>query len=253
MKQAAESKTSFTQEQFENPYPDGIENQYWHRARNKIIFRKLSAHFKPGEKDVVLDIGCGRGITIQFLLKQGWNAIGCDLGNPAPISADIAPHLLVERDAFQLPESLRESVRCITLLDVLEHLKEPREFIQKCVTAFPACDYIFVTLPARNEIWSNYDEYYGHFQRYSILTAQALFEGPGFKVLGSGYFFHLLYFPALLLRLLNVKRSVVIKAPTALTLHSLLTFYFDFEERVLPSIIPGSSVYALVRIVRDKK
>ncbi len=245
-------RTSFIAEQFANIYPDGIQHHYWHRARNQIIVRRLGAYFKPSEQDVLLDIGCGRGITIEHFRKHGCNAKGCDLGKPAPISPEIGPHITVEANAFELPASVRQSVRCLTMLDVLEHFQEPREFLAKCLDAFPACEYVFVTLPARMEIWSNYDEYNGHFRRYGRSSARAMFDRPEFEVLDSGYFFHLLYVPALLMRCLHIRRSIVIAAPKSLAPQSLLTFYFNTEERLIPSFLPGSSIYLVARIVRSR-
>jgi hypothetical protein len=37
----------------------------------------------------------------------------------------------------------------VLLLDVLEHLEEPSEFVRQCVDAFPALGHLLITVPAR--------------------------------------------------------------------------------------------------------
>lgn len=240
------ARTAFTDEQFAQPYPDGAQHQYWYAARNRIIARRLGALMRRGQ-DVVLEIGCGRGIVVEHLRKLGWNALGCDPGQPRPISPEVAPHLSVGTDAFELPVQLRDAVRCVLMLDVLEHLAEPGAFLRGCREKFPSCEVVFATLPARMELWSNYDKYYGHFRRYSIKSARALFAEQAFQIVDCGYFFHLLYVPALLLRCMRLKRSLVIEAPRRRGLHAALGAWFDAEERLLPSFLLGTSLYLAAR------
>ena len=244
-------RTAFTDEQFAQPYPDGAQHQYWYVARNKIIARRLGALLPPrgqGGQDVVLEIGCGRGIVVDYLRKRGWNVLGCELGRPSPILPEVAPHLTFGTEAFQLPVQLRDAVKCLLLLDLLEHLAEPGAFLDSCRAKFPSCEFVFATLPARMELWSNYDEYYGHFRRYSAGSARALFAAQALQVLDCGYFFHLLYIPALVLRCLRLKRSLVIRAPRRPGWHAALGACFDMEERLLPSCVPGTSLYLAARM-----
>ena len=61
--------------------------------------------------------------------------------------------------------------------------------------AFPNAREILVTVPARQEIWSDYDNYYAHVQRYSRGSLEAAPDAQAIRTSDSGYFFHSLYFP----------------------------------------------------------
>ena len=104
-------------------------------------------------------------------------------------------------------------------------------------------------MPARSELWSNYDEHYGHFRRFDRPGLRALFRSSGFGVLESGYFFHSLYPAALLLKTIHGERAVAIRAPdpNKVGLHHLVASLFQIEYRLLPRSLPGTSCYAVLR------
>jgi hypothetical protein len=83
---------------------------------------------------------------------------------------------------------------------VIEHLPEPVAFLRKVREALPALEGLLVTVPARQELWSEWDRHYGHFRRYDLASLRATLDTAGFKPLFAGYFFHSLYLPAFLLR-----------------------------------------------------
>lgn len=240
--------TTFTQEQYDRPYPNGIERHYWAQARHRILLRQIEQQLGSQRDATVLDIGCGRGITVDYLRSQGIQAQGCELGRPSPISAAVAPYLHIGVDAFTLDEGLRQSVKVILLLDVLEHMEQPREFLAECGRRFPACDRVIITLPARQEIWSNYDEYYGHFLRYDAQSVGRLVP-DAWQLTSQSYFFHLLYVPARLMSALGMPRSVDVAAPAPKTrwAHKALGVLFDWEARLCPSFVPGTSILAVLR------
>jgi 2-polyprenyl-3-methyl-5-hydroxy-6-metoxy-1,4-benzoquinol methylase len=61
------SKTEFSGDQYAEAYPPGVEDTYWHIGRNRIIMRQIQA--ANGSK--VLDVGCGRGILVNYLVEHG--------------------------------------------------------------------------------------------------------------------------------------------------------------------------------------
>jgi SAM-dependent methyltransferase len=238
-------ETAFNAEQFANPYPDGIQYHYWTLARNALILRTLRRQLGAMSKsDLVIDIGCGRGITVDYLRRHGVTAIGVDTGTPHPIVSEVAPFLHLGQDALLLPEDLRQSVRAMLLLDVLEHVPEPAAFVTLLANAFSNCQHLLITVPARQELWSNYDRYYGHHRRYDLTSAHRLFPHELFELTSARYAFRLLYPPALLLAKLNLGRSVSIAAPSPWSrpLHRALAGYFGVESTVLPRSVGGTSL-----------
>ena len=66
---------------------------------------------------------------------------------------------------------------------------------------------VLITVPARQEVWSNYDEYYGHYRRYDLAKLRATITSIGFIPSELGYLYGLLP-PALLLPSLGMERPV---------------------------------------------
>jgi SAM-dependent methyltransferase len=241
--------TAFNDEQFANPYPDGIEHHYWTAARNRIVHRAVSRLLAKGSRGVVLDIGCGRGITVDYLRRRGFQAIGCEIGSPKPISVEAAPHLFLGRDAFELDVATRKACELLLILDVLEHLPDPMSFLRQCHASFPSAKYILITVPARMELWTNYDRYYQHYLRYDLASMQAMCPVDLYELTSSNYFFHALYIPAKILAFLHKDRAVTIHAPSHASrpIHRLLAWCFSWEHQLLPAHLVGTSLMGILR------
>jgi SAM-dependent methyltransferase len=244
---ADSARTAFNAEQFANPYPDGIEHHYWMLARNALVLRALRTQMPSS--GLVIDVGCGRGITVEYLRRHGVNAIGVDTGIPRPIVPAVQPFLQLGQDARGLPPELRRDVRGLLLLDVLEHVPEPAVFLASLAEAFDACAAVVITVPARQELWSNYDEYYRHYRRYSLESARRLFPTDLFQLTGARYAFRLLYPPALALAFMRRGRPVSVQAPLprARAMHRLAAGYFRLESAVLPWWVGGTSLMLTLR------
>lgn len=247
--------TAFNAEDFEDIYPEGIERHYWNSARNRIISLAVRARLMPtrnGQPPRVLDVGCGRGIVTAYLRSRGIDCWGCDLGVAPPVDAATAPFLMPGANAADLPEEFRRSVNMVLLLDVLEHLEDPTQLIRSLYDAFPNVNTILFTVPARQELFSNYDVRNRHFRRYDASNIQGL-DTPDCFTLGHwSYFFHALYVPARLMKMAGVDRQTELQAPkSSLTrlAHSAVATGFVVEESLLPGAWPGSSIRGVLKRV----
>jgi SAM-dependent methyltransferase len=157
--------TTYSAQQYAENYPPRIEHYFWNIARNAIIARSL----KRSGMDAwpLLEIGCGRGIVVEYLRDRGIACIGCELA-----AASIPDHLrdivYDQTDFADLSVDQRRKIRGALLCDVIEHLPEPIAFLRKVRTALPALEGVLVTVPARHELWSEWDRHYGHFRRYDL-------------------------------------------------------------------------------------
>lgn len=241
--------TTYSQEQYELNYPDGIEYHWWNSYRSGFVARLCRDVLPPGA--AVLEVGCGRGSVVWALRREGLDVRGVELA-PVPPLPSVADHVVSGQDATTLPAAQRAGVRAILLLDVIEHLPDPAAFMAALQEAYPDLDIVIVAVPARQELWSNYDEFYGHFRRYTRLMLDELGATLGWERLRSGYYFRLLYIPVRLLCLLGVERGTALRAPTPgmRWLHALVAAYHRLEERLLPGFIPGTSAYAIYRVRR---
>jgi SAM-dependent methyltransferase len=231
-------KTEFTRGQYAEGYAPGSEGNYWHLARNRILER----HVRLLGAGRVLDIGCGRGIFVDYLNKRGLDCFGAELA-----AVEVPPHL--EQRIFSgvaaenLPSAFRNSVAIIVLGDVIEHLAEPVAFLRSLLRAFPAAKGFVVAVPARAELWSNYDEYYGHHRRYDLAGLQRTGEDAGLSVAGIQYMFRLLYPAARAILAAGRKRNTRMGSPGALRiLHRIAAAFLLADYWLLPAGVYGTSV-----------
>jgi len=218
-------------------------------ARHRVVVRKLLAMGAGGAK--IIDIGCGRGLTVSQFRRQGFDAWGCEPGDAVPYDRDAAGRLFLKTDFQTLDPDFRSAIEVCTLLDVLEHVDKPRDWIERILESFPSLRYMVLTAPARRELWTNYDEYYGHKTRFTLRSLAELLAPFGFTVREMGYFFHALYLPLWLQARLGLKRRLSnqgdFKLPEA---QPALASFFDWEQRLVPGFIPGSSVLAVLEARR---
>lgn len=236
--------TEFTGRQFSDIYPDGIENHYWNHARNTIILRCLRKSGLAGL--TILEIGGGRGIVTRFLHDRGLDITGVELAESEPVPGTKG-YFFPGMDAFKLSEEIRKRYSVILLLDVIEHLDNPADFIARIVKDFPNLKYLLITVPARQELWTNYDEYNGHFRRYSINMLRNI--SPEIEYKEGGYFNHILY-PVFRFYALWVKRrNTNIKAPRGwrIALHRMLSVILQLDNMMLPRRWPGTSCIAVYK------
>ena len=237
-------KTEFSSNQFESAYPDGIEKHWWSLSRTHVLKQVIKSLVNLDQS--VLEVGCGRGVVVKGLRDFGIKCNGVEISNVQPISS-MEEHIITGKEASEIPN--RDDYDVILLLDVLEHISEPTIFLKKLSTDFPNVNRIIVTVPAREELWSNYDEHYGHFKRYTIEMLDFISHNIKWKIEKQSYFFHTLYFPAWILTRIAKRRKIRINAPTGfnIILHKLFSYVMIFDYILLPSKFIGTSVLCCMK------
>ena len=238
--------TEFDHDQYAEAYPPGIERSWWHVARNRVIADSLAAHLPRSTK--ALEVGCGTGIVTAHLRALGWNVTGADLGRPK--SGILArEHLLLGQDATALPKEQRESFEALLLFDVIEHVADASAFLRDLLSAFPNARHVVITVPGRKELWTTFDDHFGHFRRYDRPMLAKELDQAGLAVDHLAYFFHGLYPAIIVNNLLRGRRRAVRFIPPApgfrSTLNKFLGTLFALEARILPMALAGSSLIAV--------
>lgn len=235
---------TFSQAHFDTAYPTGIEHHFWNLARNRILAKALKNCAAQGP---MLEIGCGTGVVVAGLRDMGFDCWGSDLGH-SQAAAGAEKFLYLGQDCRTLDAGFRDSIRTLLILDVIEHVSDPVGFMTSIRESFPHAEKLLATVPARKELWSNYDDNYGHLRRYdrTMLANEVL--AAGFSLRDMHYFFHALYLP---MRLLSKSgRSTEIQAPTGFKriIHKLLAAFCVAEAALVPGYIAGTSIIAVADI-----
>ncbi len=245
MGETALTETAFTENQGNLVYPEGISAHYWHLARNWTLDRALHRDFPKGVK--ILEVGCARGAVVEALRSKGHDVWGVEKSIELAPYSSVKQFVVAGTGAEELDSTFRSSIQAILLLDVLEHLPEPEQFLADLLQSYPNVKRVLITVPARQELWSNYDDFYGHFRRYDLKGVRKLAIGAGCALVWQSYFFRLLYLPMLFCKAASVNRSTAPRIPTGVgtIVHRIIAAVCKIEYRLLPSYVPGSSIVAV--------
>ena len=98
-----------------------------------LYFEAKSRHiFQLGNKGSLLDVGCGNGEFLEFARKYGWNAKGVDFDSEA-VSTACSRGLDVLHGGIDAVGN-NEQFDLITLSHVIEHVYEPAELLNTCMS-----------------------------------------------------------------------------------------------------------------------
>lgn len=140
-----------------------------------------------------LDIGCSAGRTVAMFQKMGWSAHGIDL-DPEAIQFGQSHGLRVRSSSIGDLISNREKYHLITLIDVIEHVVDPKQLLEEIKQLMTPGAVLYIKTPAADSLphrfigdaWLESAE---HLQFFSRHTLQRLLSDCGFELLA---FHHLM-------------------------------------------------------------
>ncbi|NWF51827.1 MAG: methyltransferase domain-containing protein [Nitrospirae bacterium] len=165
------------------------EKHFWFQIRRKWIFTKIRKFIAPPAK--ILEVGCGTGNVSSFLAQKGYKVTGCEFYSEA-IKRAWQGFLMVQGDANNLPFR-EDSFDIIGLFDVIEHFQDDISILKEAYRVVRRGGIVTVTVPAREELWSWFDETSLHKRRYTKENLKQIFLKSNLKPLLSEYIFMLLY------------------------------------------------------------
>jgi 2-polyprenyl-3-methyl-5-hydroxy-6-metoxy-1,4-benzoquinol methylase len=147
----------------------------------------------------ILDLGCGNGYLVNYLISLGFNAYGIDASEKGIIIAqETNPDRFFVQDLStgKLPEGLKDlSFDTIISTEVIEHLYNPEGFINFCKTVINTNAQIIISTPyhgyTKNLILSLFNKWDahlsplwlgGHIKMWSAKTLNRLLTNAGFTV-----------------------------------------------------------------------
>jgi len=168
-------------------------------ARAQEIKRLL----QPG---MVLDVGCGRGITLHLLKKWGWNCIGTQLSKNAAQYARKNFGLKIYEGDLLEAKFAEESFDLVILAHVLEHVSDPLAYLREINRVLTKKGILMLEVPnAGNFLIGVFKEkWFGwdlprHLYHFTPKTLARMLDQAGFKVVKKNNF-SLEYSPYVLLQ-----------------------------------------------------
>jgi 2-polyprenyl-3-methyl-5-hydroxy-6-metoxy-1,4-benzoquinol methylase len=147
----------------------------------------------------IIDLGCGNGYLVNYLIEQGYNAYGTDASEKGIVIAK-----KINKDRFyvqdlssdKLPEPLQNILfDTIISTEVVEHLYDPESFMAFCRNNLQPNGEIIITTPYHGylknltlSIFNKWDSHMdpfwlgGHIKLWSKKTLSKLLTDKGFTV-----------------------------------------------------------------------
>ncbi|MES2308820.1 MAG: class I SAM-dependent methyltransferase [Verrucomicrobiota bacterium] len=177
-----------------------VEREHWfYRGKRRIASEWVNRILPEPQGKVLVDVGCGTGCFAEQMIQKGYSMIGIDDHQE---SIDRARVLLGEKnfregsaEKFPFEEA---TVDVVTLLDVLEHLKDDRLALESLYRGIKPGGYLILTVPAFEFFWSDWDRSLHHYRRYSAKNLLSLMKEVGFEI-SFWNFINVLAFPAVYL------------------------------------------------------
>jgi SAM-dependent methyltransferase len=158
---------------------------FWMKWRFDILKRFIPNDFTWGK---TLEVGCGYGIAgKQIEDHYGCTVSGCDLNISALRNAVPSKGKHYFYDINQRHANLKENFDTVLLLDVLEHIESPVDFLKSAAFHIKPSGRIILNTPAIQLFYSRYDRAMGHLRRYSIPALSKELRLAGFSITCSTY------------------------------------------------------------------
>ncbi len=110
------------------------------------VFEGVSIH------RTILDIGCATGYFLDLAKKRGWKTYGVEISEYAAREAKSRGHTVYVGELPSL--RIHEKVDVITLWDVLEHVDNPRAYLQACRTILADGGCLAINTVDISSVWA---------------------------------------------------------------------------------------------------
>ena len=228
-----------------------LENRHWwFLARRKIIATVIS-RLARGRRLNILDAGCGNGDNLAMLSQHGQVSA---MEKDAEALKRAQERGICQVYACDLPAIIPQQVSgnydLLVMLDVLEHIDEDRESLEKLRMQLADEGLLLLTVPAFPFLWSRHDELHHHKRRYTRQHLLDVLTDSGFEIEFATYFNTLLFPLALMDRMvkkLTANDDVMALPPD--WLNTLLRKIFSLETAMVGKVyMPfGLSLIAVAR------
>ncbi|MDR3651549.1 MAG: class I SAM-dependent methyltransferase [Paludibacter sp.] len=156
----------------------------------------------PSDGSPILDVGCGNGSFANYLISKGYNVYGIDAsfsGIEIANSINQGRFYIQDLTKDELPNELIDiKFKTIISTEVIEHLYDPRRYIQFCKAILEKSSggNLIISTPYHGylknlmlSIFNAWDKHFtalwdgGHIKFWSYNTLKVLFVENGFEII----------------------------------------------------------------------
>jgi len=211
----------FKSESFRTLY-QAESNNFWFRARNKIIQWAL-IKYAPDCRSY-LEIGCGTGFVLSGVRDTipASNIVGSEIFTTGlAFAAERVPEAeLVQMDARNLP--YKEEFDVVSAFDVIEHIEEDGLVLNNLFHSLKSGGIMMITVPQHQWLWSSVDVQACHVRRYIAKEIHKKIEDAGFTIIRTTSFVSFLL-PAMYLSRFTMKEN----PDSELNINPLINYLFE--------------------------
>lgn len=240
----------FTNKWYEIALPD----HFWMQWRFLVFERFLKwIGISVKEQISVLEIGCGIGIFLrQMEQNTDWKIDGVDINIEALKNSVAERSRLFFYDVMEERAEFKQAYDIVILMDVLEHIEKPAEFLKACFSHLRPGGAFIVNIPAVQSMYSVYDEVMGHLRRYDREKLLKELDAISSSKIITAYW-GITLLPMLFLRKLfiskNASKDNIVKKgfqPPGRFSHAILKFLMRLELLFLKKPPIGTSLMGAV-------
>ena len=209
-------------------------NHWWHKGRRNYLLNFLKSIYLNRRKNItILDYGAGLGSNVTMLENFG----KVELFEPS----FKARRFLKLNLNNKLINKIVKKYDLIFLGDVLEHVKNDSDLLNKLSKHVKIGGGVLITVPAFQFLYSEKDKALMHYRRYNVDNLTNII-GKNFSVIKISYFNSLLFLPLsiviILCKLFNVKFSKRAERTPNIFINNFLKFIFFIERYSFTKFIP---------------
>jgi len=198
-----------TEEAVDNSFPEsGVDvfsivdqSSFWFDHRNEVIADVLRREVPEGVPFV--EVGSGSGVVVDYLRRITNRPVASVepifAGASAVARRGVRLSFCGDLASLNLPA---KSIQAMGAFDVVEHLDDPQAFLRECLRVMKDDARLILTVPAYPWLWSQFDVWNGHVQRFTIRSLSRLLQGVGFQPVTRTHLFAVLLPPAIVSRLI---------------------------------------------------
>lgn len=185
------------------------DNSFWFRHRNNCISESVKKYSKD---KVFFDIGGGNGFVSLGLNKSGIETVVVEPGVQGCLNAKSRGLNNIICATLEDAAFKKESIESAGLFDVVEHIEDDVEFLKILSEYLKKGAKLYITVPSFNWLWSNEDNFAGHYRRYTLKSMKKVLEKAGYEIEYSSYIFSILPLPVMLFRCLPYRLGLAKKS-----------------------------------------